>query len=169
MAFAWGKSFGRHKLIGVSPSKTWEGFLGAAFSMLPQAYFMSMYMMAGNQREFWGCGSYKYEWAPFPRNECELHEVFHHEEVALPAWVQTITGVQYINSMPVVQWSMIFGVFSALCGPFAGFVASGYKRAYGLKDFGTLFPGHGGITDRYDCQIYNVLFVALILRSFILY
>ena len=27
------------------------------------------------------------------------------------------------------------------------------QRAWGIKDFGDLFPGHGGIIDRMDCQV----------------
>jgi len=53
--------------------------------------------------------------------------------------------------MPATLWAAVFGVFSALVGPFAGFFASGLKRAYGLKDFANTLPGHGGFTDRYDC------------------
>ena len=34
-----------------------------------------------------------------------------------------------------------------------GFFASGFKRAFELKDFGDTIPGHGGITDRFDCQV----------------
>lgn len=34
-----------------------------------------------------------------------------------------------------------------------GFFASGFKRAFKLKDFGDTIPGHGGITDRFDCQV----------------
>lgn len=42
--------------------------------------------------------------------------------------------------------------FASLVGPFGGFFASGFKRAYGIKDFGDSIPGHGGLTDRFDCQ-----------------
>ena len=34
-----------------------------------------------------------------------------------------------------------------------GFFASGFKRAFKMKDFGDTIPGHGGITDRFDCQV----------------
>jgi hypothetical protein len=36
--------------------------------------------------------------------------------------------------------------------PFGGFFASGFKRAFKIKDFGDAIPGHGGFTDRCsDC------------------
>ncbi len=34
-----------------------------------------------------------------------------------------------------------------------GFFASGFKRAFHMKDFGDTIPGHGGVTDRFDCQV----------------
>jgi phosphatidate cytidylyltransferase len=49
-----------------------------------------------------------------------------------------------------VLWMSIFASFVA---PFGGFFASGFKRAFKIKDFGDSIPGHGGITDRMDCQI----------------
>ena len=42
--------------------------------------------------------------------------------------------------------------FASLVAPFGGFFASGFKRAFDIKDFGDSIPGHGGMTDRMDCQ-----------------
>ncbi len=55
-----------------------------------------------------------------------------------------------------VLWMSIFASFVA---PFGGFFASGFKRAFKIKDFGDSIPGHGGITDRMDCQIMMGMFV----------
>lgn len=50
--------------------------------------------------------------------------------------------------------------FASLVAPFGGFFASGFKRAFDIKDFGHSIPGHGGMTDRMDCQfvILHLLF-----------
>ena len=44
--------------------------------------------------------------------------------------------------------AVAFAVFASLVAPFGGFFASGFKRAFRIKDFGAAIPGHGGFTDR---------------------
>ena len=95
-AYFFGIAFGKHKLLPViSPSKTWEGFLGATFSTCLAAYFL----------------------------------------------------------MPSKRDAIFLSLAASLVGPFGGFLASMIKRAYAQKDFGSLFPGHGGFVDRLDCQL----------------
>jgi hypothetical protein len=43
-------------------------------------------------------------------------------------------------------------LFASIIAPFGGFFASGFKRAFKIKDFSDSIPGHGGITDKMDCQ-----------------
>jgi len=50
----------------------------------------------------------------------------------------------------------IAGVILALIGMLGDLAASLVKRQCGVKDYGSIFPGHGGIMDRFD----SVLFVA---------
>lgn len=40
------------------------------------------------------------------------------------------------------------------------------KREYSIKDFGTIFPGHGGILDRFDSVIFTSPAVFILLRYF---
>ena len=61
----------------------------------------------------------------------------------------------------------IFATFASLIAPFGGFFASGLKRTFKVKDFGESIPGHGGITDRMDCQFIMGMFVFMYYQSFI--
>jgi phosphatidate cytidylyltransferase len=65
-----------------------------------------------------------------------------------------------------VRLALMLGAFISLVSPFGGFLASAVKRAHGAKDFGTLIPGHGGVVDRFDCQIVTAPFVYLLLKFF---
>ena len=55
------------------------------------------------------------------------------------------------NYLPIIVASVITSVVG-MCGDLT---ASLIKRNYGIKDFGNLIPGHGGIMDRFD----SILFV----------
>ncbi len=58
-------------------------------------------------------------------------------------------------------------IIGGLIAPFGGFFASAYKRYKGVKDFSDLIPGHGGVTDRLDCILVMVLFMAIYLEEII--
>ena len=44
--------------------------------------------------------------------------------------------------------------------------ASSVKRQVGIKDYGTIFPGHGGILDRFDSVMFIAPFVSIAVRYF---
>ncbi|MGN0458209.1 MAG: phosphatidate cytidylyltransferase [Eubacterium sp.] len=42
--------------------------------------------------------------------------------------------------------------------------ASVLKRNFGIKDFGKIFPGHGGVMDRFDSTLFTLPFTFVIVR-----
>lgn len=68
---------------------------------------------------------------------------------------------------PMQIHTLIFASFASLIAPFGGFFASGLKRTFKIKDFGHSIPGHGGMTDRMDCQFIMGFFTFMYYHSFI--
>ena len=48
-------------------------------------------------------------------------------------------------------------------------IASLLKREYSIKDYGKIFPGHGGVLDRFDSMIAVSIFVYVVCRLFAAY
>ena len=65
-------------------------------------------------------------------------------------------GVNYISSF-------FLGVFCAALGTLGDLTASLLKRQRGIKDYGNIMPGHGGVMDRFD----SVLFVAPFMHAYL--
>ena len=161
-AYGWGRSFGRTSLLKLSPKKTVEGFVGAwLFTMIWGFWF------AGFLAKFPQLTCPKADFVS-PMS-CEPSALFEFVPVSLPSWVAAATGGYFdvIEVCPVQYHALVLGAFASLLAPFGGFFASGLKRAHKIKDFGDLIPGHGGMTDRMDCQIMTGFFTYVYLESFV--
>lgn len=72
--------------------------------------------------------------------------------------------LQYGFHEPVSYMKFVLlGVVASIVSQIGDLVASCIKRDSGVKDFGRIFPGHGGILDRFD----SVLFVAPLVYFFV--
>lgn len=59
---------------------------------------------------------------------------------------------------------LIIGLLGGIISQFGDLTASIFKRKMGIKDYGNLIPGHGGILDRFD----SVLFTAPMVYYYII-
>lgn len=97
LQYVWGKLYGRHRIApGLSPSKTWEGFVGGVASAS---------LLGG-----------------------------------LLWWITPFSFLQ----------AMGMALLVCLTGFLGGLVMSAIKRDRGIKDWGHMIEGHGGVLDRLD-------------------
>ena len=60
----------------------------------------------------------------------------------------------------------VMGGIASVLGILGDLFASAVKRQVGIKDYGTIFPGHGGILDRFDSVMFIAPFVSIAVRFF---
>ncbi|KAL1535747.1 phosphatidate cytidylyltransferase [Salvia divinorum] len=160
-AYIFGFFFGRTPLIKLSPKKTWEGFIGASFATMISAFVLANIMG-------------RFQWLTCPRKdlstgwlECDPGSLFKPEYYTVPQWFPEWFPWREISILPVQWHALCLGLFASIIAPFGGFFASGFKRAFKIKDFGDSIPGHGGITDRMDCQMVMAVFAYIYHQSFV--
>lgn len=160
-AYICGFFFGKTPLIKISPKKTWEGFIGASITTIISAFLLANIMG-------------RFQWLTCPRKDlstgwldCDPGPLFKPEYYTFPEWLPPWFPWKGISILPVQWHALCLGLFSSIIAPFGGFFASGFKRAFKVKDFGDSIPGHGGITDRMDCQMVMAIFAYIYHQSFI--
>ncbi|KAK2463249.1 hypothetical protein APHAL10511_004904 [Amanita phalloides] len=169
-AYICGITLGRTPLIKLSPKKTVEGFVGAfwctiVFGVLWGTYFMRFNYMI--------CPVHDLGVNVWSSIQCEPNPIFLWREVVLWKPLATLFSVLLGRLITTISYApyqlhlLFMSCFASLVAPFGGFFASGFKRAFNVKDFGHSIPGHGGMTDRMDCQFLMGVFTYVYYSSLI--
>lgn len=137
-ALVFGMKFGKTKLCpAISPKKTWEGAIGGTIcATLAGSLFAIFYDNFGF--------------------------FFVNDGVSM----KFFEGVFNYERMPQALMIIMIIVLSALisfASQLGDLVCSKFKRTYEIKDFSQVFPGHGGVLDRFD----SVIFASIVFLCFI--
>ncbi len=163
-AYIWGRMLGKHSLSLLSPKKTWEGFIGAFFSTLTWCYFFTKFL---SNFKWLLCPVEKLSVVPFNATslDCDVNELLKIYQFSF-----NLLGKTFTLSLTNLQFHSLFiGLFASSIAPLGGLFASGFKRGIKIKDFADTIPGHGGVTDRMDCEMLNGAFVYIYLSQFVFY
>lgn len=76
-----------------------------------------------------------------------------------------VPSMSTILSMYNLAWwhFLLVGMFASVCGQAGDLFESKMKRNAGVKDSGNIFPGHGGMLDRFDAMIFVSTFVYIVI------
>ena len=129
-AYIIGKKFGRWKMFpDISPNKTLAGFAGACVVPALTATLIA-----------------------FVVNITILHEA-----PSICRFTPAAIGddIKFIDPFNIMSYQIVFISFFLIgvTGQAGDLLISALKRKVGVKDTGTLIPGHGGILDRIDAML----------------
>lgn len=163
-AYLCGITFGRTQLIAISPKKTKEGFIGAWVMTVIMGVVLSVTLA---RFKYIICPAKEIGAHVFSGLDCVPNPVFVDQVYPIPPPLQPWLHRDNVKFAPVHLHVICLATFASLIAPFGGFFASGLKRSFHVKDFGDTIPGHGGITDRMDCQFMMGFFSYLYYESFV--
>jgi phosphatidate cytidylyltransferase len=125
-AYYFGRAFGRHKMAPkLSPGKSWEGAVASvAGSVL---ITLALLWMANLLQA--------------PLNSTVL------------TWIEQVCPSAVISYPGELWYWIVVAIFINLAAQIGDLAESALKRSAGVKDSGTLLPGHGGMLDRIDALL----------------
>jgi phosphatidate cytidylyltransferase len=80
---------------------------------------------------------------------------------ALVAWLLS----DWLGVVSTINW-VIISLIVSISGTYGDLIESMLKRSTGVKDSGTIMPGHGGFLDRFDSAILSFPLVYLFISLF---
>lgn len=66
-----------------------------------------------------------------------------------------LVGLSFKVHMPAFFHFLVMGILGGIAGQIGDLFASFVKRHCGIKDYGSIFPGHGGMLDRLDSILFS--------------
>jgi phosphatidate cytidylyltransferase len=130
-AYYVGRAIGKHKLAPVvSPNKSWEGAVASVIASMIVAVLVFHF-----------------------RDQIENMFAGRH-------WLRAYFNFPLAQSVPFLRlpWKHVLGIglITNVAAQFGDLFESALKRGAGVKDSGTLLPGHGGVLDRIDALLFAI-------------
>jgi len=130
-AYYVGRAIGKHKLAPVvSPNKSWEGAVASVIARMIVAVLVFHF-----------------------RDQIENMFAGRH-------WLRAYFNFPLAQSVPFLRlpWKHVLGIglITNVAAQFGDLFESALKRGAGVKDSGTLLPGHGGVLDRIDALLFAI-------------
>jgi phosphatidate cytidylyltransferase len=143
-AYYVGRAIGRHKLAPrISPGKTWEGAVASVLGAVIVGLLLFHYIN------------------PIASAFRSAHPL----QTPAPMFDPLIPDAPHTLAIAPLWIVAAFAVCVNVAAQLGDLVESALKRGAGLKDSGTLLPGHGGVLDRIDALLFalpvGLLFYAL--------
>lgn len=145
-AYLFGIKFGKHKMApNISPKKSWEGAIaGTVIATVIASLFGIFY------GQLFPAGSF-------------------FNQTGQLTIIDGITNFGLNSSGSIVLWKHALLIVPltfvlSIVGQLGDLFASKLKRSYEIKDFGEIFPGHGGVLDRFDSTIFAAVFLVFCFR-----
>ena len=86
--------------------------------------------------------------------------------VLFGTFISAIFFLTFINANANVYLVAIISCTLSIIAEFGDLVFSSIKRKYGVKDYGNIMPGHGGVLDRLDSLFFALLAFAFLYSFF---
>lgn len=151
-AYLIGKAIGKTPWSKLSPRKTWEGLIGGMILSVTVSIIIGNFISSDN------CIT-RHLFLPY-------YGRYNMARLITPA-VYSLSGQSHIQIVPLQLHNLIISLMASFISPFTGLFVSGLKRAYEVKDFGDIIPGHGGVVDRVDCMTVMGILVYIYYIAFV--
>ena len=86
--------------------------------------------------------------------------------VTFGTFIGSMFFLTFINTEASIFYIILISMALSLIAEFGDFVFSSSKRRYGIKDYGKIMPGHGGVLDRLDSILFAILAFAYFVSFF---
>jgi phosphatidate cytidylyltransferase len=151
MAYVFGFFYGRTPLTRLSPKKTWEGFIGGGVSTIIFGFILAGILC---RYQFFVCPLEYDEELMGLSTSCTPLPLFQKTIYLMPRPFSFLK--RSLSLYPFQLHSLVLSLFASSIGPFGGFFASGFKRAFRIKDFAATIPGHGGFVVRLNSSFFSI-------------
>ena len=143
-ALVFGMAMGKHKMAPtISPKKTWEGAIGGTL-VATIIGFLIIFLYPNFSR-------------------------FFHNGITME-FFEGVFNYGDFSIIGKILFAIVISASISVCSQMGDLVASKLKRNYKIKDYSQIFPGHGGILDRFDSAFFaSAIFILFIICETKLY